>query len=105
MPGKSAALGTSLAVIALTATQAKAAAASDATMQHEFTCVDGSTIETTESTVQTPVFGGDEATLTVVHTVIASRGRFAGGRGTFTSFGVHNTKTGKGVQRFEGTLS
>lgn len=75
------------------------------TMQHEFVCTDGSTIETTDTAVQTAVYGGDEATLTVVHDVVNSSGRFAGKRGSFTSFGVHNTKNGQGVQRFAGTLS
>jgi hypothetical protein len=75
------------------------------TMFHEFLCTDGSTLSTTDTALTTKVHGSDEATLTVQHTVVSSTGRFEGKRGTFPSFGVHNFKTGQGVQRFSGTLA
>jgi len=78
---------------------------SQATMVHEFVCTDGSTISTTDvaTITQVPVTG--ELSLTVQHTVHNSTGRFEGRRGTFPSFGIHQQDTGKGVQRFSGTLS
>lgn len=78
---------------------------SEATMQHEFVCTDGSTISTTDAAVLTPIPATGELSLTVQHTVVNATGRFEGKRGTFPSFGIHNTKTGQGVQRFSGTLS
>lgn len=78
---------------------------SEFTMVHEFVCTDGSTLSTTDVAVMTKIDGGDEASLTVQHTVVNSSGRFAGKRGTFPSFGITNLKTGQGVQRFSGTLA
>lgn len=77
---------------------------SEFTMVHEFLLHDGSTISTTDVAVMTKVPGGDEASLTVQHTVVNSTGRFVGQRGTFPSFGIHHLGTGEGVQRFSGQL-
>lgn len=74
------------------------------TMVHDFLMVDGSTISTTDTAVMTKIHGGDDVSMVVQHTVVKSSGRFADKRGTFPSFGIHNMKTGEGVQRFNGHL-
>ncbi len=78
---------------------------SEFTMVHEFVCTDGSTISTTDVAHMTKIYGGNEASLTVQHTVVNATGRFAEKRGTFPSFGIANLKTGQGVQRFSGVLT
>lgn len=74
-------------------------------MVHEFVCTDGSTLSTVDSVIATPVPQTDEVHLAVEHRVVNATGRFESASGTFPSFGVHNLKTGHGVQRFLGTLT
>lgn len=74
-------------------------------MRHEFFNRDGSRISTTDVATAVPVPGTGKVSLTVQHKVVDSTGRFAGLRGTFPSFGLHDFSTGQGVQRFSGTLS
>lgn len=75
------------------------------TMVHEFMSRDGSRISTVDTATGIQVPGIDEVSLTVMHKVVDSTGKFEGLRGTFPSFGLHNFATGKGVQRFGGELS
>ncbi len=70
------------------------------TMIHEFVTTDGSTLSTDDLAVATPIPGSDEVRMYVLHTIVASTGKFTDKRGTFPSFGIHNQKTGRGVQRF-----
>lgn len=74
------------------------------TMVHEFNRVDGSRLSTEDVAVAIAVPGRNELSLTVQHKVVDATGIFAGRRGTFPSFGIHNTETGQGIQRFSGEL-
>lgn len=75
------------------------------TMRHEFFNRDGSRISTIDVATAVPVPGAGKVSLTVQHTVVDATGRFAGLRGTFPSFGLHDFSNGQGVQRFSGTLT
>jgi len=70
------------------------------TMIHEFVTTDGSTLSTDDLATATSIPGTDEVRMYVLHTIVASTGKFGDKRGTFPSFGIHNQKTGQGVQRF-----
>lgn len=69
-------------------------------MIHEFVSADGSTLSTVDVAVATPVSGTDELRMAVMHTIVGATGKYAGRSGTFPSFGIHNMKTGQGLQRF-----
>jgi hypothetical protein len=75
------------------------------TMVHEFMSRDGSRISTVDTATGIQVPGIDEVSLTVQHKVVDSTGKFEGLRGRFPSFGLHNFRSGRGVQRFGGELS